>query len=42
MIQGFEETQPISEETTNFYFTEEEEDKIMENEQKENKENFFL
>ena len=42
MIQGFEETQPASKETTNFYFTEEEEEnKIMENEQIENKENFF-
>ena len=41
MIQGFEETQPISKESENFYFTEEEENKIMENEQKENKEKFF-
>lgn len=44
MIQGFEETQPISKETTNFYFTEEEEEeknKIMENEPKESKESFF-
>ena len=41
LIQGFEETQTISKETTNFYFTKEEENIIMENEQKENKEIFF-